>query len=152
MRYLVPLLAVAACQRERVPAPPPVANHPLHPFEVNCSTSNAPNLGRDARPMCWVPPAEFTMGTPVKADRPQDGPARRVRITRGFFIDQTEVPIEAFARFVDANPDVKCPRFEESGCTAGWDTDGSGLLGFKLEKWNAQLPATATYLIAARYC
>ncbi len=65
-----------------------------------CSTEAAPRPDRDPSPMCWVPPGEFMMGAPPERDGGDDGPQRRVRITRGFHIDQYEVTAAQFARFL----------------------------------------------------
>jgi formylglycine-generating enzyme required for sulfatase activity len=40
------------------------------------------------------------MGAPYEDDKPQDGKPRRVRITRGFYLDQYEVTVEQFAMFM----------------------------------------------------
>lgn len=92
------------------------------------------------------------MGTPVEADRPEDGPARRVRITRGFHIDQFEVTIEQFAAFVEAEPDVKCTGRRNRECTSGWTDPDTSVLAFVVTPEIARLPANATFPVAARYC
>ncbi|MET0790812.1 MAG: SUMF1/EgtB/PvdO family nonheme iron enzyme, partial [Polyangiaceae bacterium] len=47
--------------------------------------------------MVYVPPGSFEMGSD---DPPPQGPARSVQITRGFFLDQTEVTVQQYTRCV----------------------------------------------------
>jgi iron(II)-dependent oxidoreductase len=149
-------LVAAACDGRKGPPETPARPKPAPArpaFQEDCSNGAAPRPDRDHAPMCWVPPAEFTMGTPVEPDRPQDGPARRVRITSGFWLDQTEVTIEQFAKFLDANPDVKCNGVHaRPDCTSGWTDMEHSILGFNLTDANARLPAEATFVVAQRYC
>ena len=73
---------------------------------------------RDAKSIeqVWVPPGTFRMGTTaaeakailelgppafVRGELPSELPGHDVRITRGFWIDRTEVTDEAFQAFVD---------------------------------------------------
>ncbi|WP_406698016.1 formylglycine-generating enzyme family protein [Singulisphaera sp. Ch08] len=52
--------------------------------------------------MCWIPPAEFTMGTDSPLGWPDERPAHRVRIN-GFWIDEHEVTNAQFRRFIEAS-------------------------------------------------
>ena len=55
----------------------------------------------DAPPgMAWIPGGEFMMGTDDRAAAPHEKPAHRVRVD-GFWMDETEVTNEQFARFVE---------------------------------------------------
>jgi len=67
--------------------------------------------------MCWVPPGEFTMGARPEAAGADDLPERRVQITRGFHIDQYEVTVRQFARFL-VEVQNQCPDDPAGECAA----------------------------------
>src|ERR1044071_7963359 len=92
------VLAAAACRDSAPPRSAARDHGPDQGFQVRCDIGPAPRPDRDAAEMCRVPGGEFEMGGPIEADRPQDGPLRRVEITRGFWIDRYEVTHEQFAR------------------------------------------------------
>lgn len=55
--------------------------------------------------MVWIPPGQFLMGTPTtQSPRLPDEIPRHIRITRGFWIWQTEVTQAQFARVTRLNP------------------------------------------------
>jgi formylglycine-generating enzyme required for sulfatase activity len=59
----------------------------------------------DKRPMVWVAPGAFQMGSPdSESGRDADEPLHPVTVAKGFWIDATEVTYGAFQRFVLANP------------------------------------------------
>ena len=101
------LVAIAGCERAggRAQKPPPVPVEPapaLPPWTGPlCSTDVAPRPERDPSPMCWVPAATFMMGTPAEHAGPYDFLPRKVRISRGFYMDQYEVTVEQFVRFAN---------------------------------------------------
>lgn len=67
----------------------------------------------DRRPMVWVPPGVFEMGSPpTEAGRDEDEPRNSIRIERGFWLDASEVTNEAYRRFVLANPQWQKGRIE----------------------------------------
>jgi iron(II)-dependent oxidoreductase len=116
-------------------------------FEPRCGTEHVPKKDRDAAPMCWVPAGEFTMGTPVDPQTPNDGPARRVRISHDFYIDQYEVTNEQFARFLRAHGSSKC------GVNTCGDNDiFEGGAPFVIRKGMERLPADLTFQGAEAYC
>src|SRR4051794_18158520 len=97
LRWTAVGAVLAACKGNDA-SPAPIASsapvtHDTTRFTPTCDRSFAPRPERDASPMCNVPAGDFTMGTPVDPKRPQDGPARRVRISHDFAIDQYEVTI-----------------------------------------------------------
>ena len=58
---------------------------------------------KDGLKYVWIPPGTFQMGC-SPADSECDGdekPAHRVTISKGFWIGQTEVTVQAFSRFVN---------------------------------------------------
>jgi formylglycine-generating enzyme required for sulfatase activity len=59
--------------------------------------------GEEASPpgMIWIPGGEFTMGTDEELSYVPERPAHSVRVD-GFWIDETEVTNEQFAKFVEA--------------------------------------------------
>jgi sulfatase modifying factor 1 len=59
------------------------------------------------------------MGTPVDPDRPDDGPARRVRISHGFYIDEYEVTFAQFVRFLRDSGQNLCVK-GNNYCIAGY--------------------------------
>ncbi|MFT3768209.1 MAG: formylglycine-generating enzyme family protein [Minicystis sp.] len=51
--------------------------------------------------MVWIPPGECTIGSDAVDAREDERPAHRVRL-HGFWMDETEVTVGAFRRFVEA--------------------------------------------------
>ncbi|HMX62148.1 MAG TPA: SUMF1/EgtB/PvdO family nonheme iron enzyme, partial [Candidatus Sumerlaeota bacterium] len=51
--------------------------------------------------MVWIPAGEFTMGSNDEGARSDEQPTHRVQVD-GFFIDETEVTVEQFRKFVEA--------------------------------------------------
>jgi formylglycine-generating enzyme required for sulfatase activity len=121
-------------------------------FEPSCAASHAPRPARDPSPMCVVPPGEFVMGTPVEPDRPEDGPARRVRIDAAFYIDQYEVTNEQFAKFLRTSPPecTKANHFCLGGMGSRWLDVSSQPIAAK--PGMGRLPVQSTYAGAVAYC
>lgn len=118
-------IVLLGCSPDPKPSAPPTAHDAKASAAVtpgwngpDCSTNHAPHPERDPRPMCWVPPGEFTMGA---SDEKENQP-RRVRITNGFYIDQHEVTAEIFARFLNETKNV-CPEDAAGICM---DLTGGG--------------------------
>jgi formylglycine-generating enzyme required for sulfatase activity len=113
-RFVWVVVGVIACSKEPKPAPIERARDAAQVSATSgwtgpdCSAEHAPRPERDPRPMCWVPPGEFTMGAPDEVDDGDPSPPRRVRITKGFHIDQHEVTVEVFARFLNEMGN-RCP-------------------------------------------
>ena len=108
------MAAGGGCERERGEPAPPVTPEPMPvkpepepgpppaPWSgPQCGTEAAPRPERDGAPMCWVPPAEFMMGTAPEHAGLQDFSPRKVRVTRGFHMDQYEVTVEQFVKFAN---------------------------------------------------
>jgi sulfatase modifying factor 1 len=67
----------------------------------------------DKRPMVWVPPGAFQMGSPdSETGRDPDEALHPVTIAKGFWMDATEVTYGAFQRFVLANPSWQKSRID----------------------------------------
>lgn len=92
------------------------------------------------------------MGTPTEPNRPEDGPARRVRISRGFYIDQYETTLEQFARFLREGGDGMCNRTNRF-CLRGY-LDPVDVKSGRLEvaPGMARLPAMTGLRSAEAYC
>ena len=152
------LFALGACGiscSSRPPAAPELAatKMPTVAFEPQCDSAHAPKPERDAAPMCWVPAGEFTMGTPVEPERPEDGPARRVQISRGFYIDQYEVTNEQFVRFLRDSGRVL--RTTPSGSLVGsypTGPNGKSLVSFDVAPGMERMPVTFIFEAAQAYC
>ena len=69
----------------------------------------------DGLPYAWIPPGEFTLGCSPgdKECRDDEKPMAGVRITKGFWMGQTEVTVEAYRRFAKAMP-------QETTLNPGW--------------------------------
>ncbi len=59
---------------------------------------------RDGLEYTWIPPGEFVMGCVPGDDEcyPEERPAHAVKLTHGFWLGRTEVPVQAYERFVRA--------------------------------------------------
>lgn len=155
------LCLAGACSRAETAAPTHTDVRHRKPvgavarFTVACTIEAAPNRERDASPMCWVPPAAVTIGTPVEPEQREDGPAREVRISRGFYIDQYEVTLAQLSRFVIASGN-QCAGTRQGKCVD--DVKGSPIVAlapgsFLPEPGKAQRPAYGiAYEVARQYC
>lgn len=128
----------------------PVAKSVGPGFQPRCNSASAPRPDRDAAPMCWVPAGEFTMGTPVDPARPDDGPARRVRISRDFYIDQYEVTNAQFIRFLRDRQEV-CTNNNDF-CIGGHPAIRLTAGGLEVVPGLERLPATVSFAAADAYC
>ena len=117
---LAVVLALPACAREpgRPPASaasPTLASSPT----VSASAAGQTRLDDKGIQQVWVPAGSFQMGSTAEAIRalqamqppapgfvlgefPSEQPAHTVRLTKGYWIDKTEVTNRAFRAFVDA--------------------------------------------------
>ena len=81
--------------------PPPAKPPPPPPPPPTAKASEEPAV--EVQPfltdMARVPPGTFVMGTDKEGKG--DGPAHRVTITKAFYIDRTEVPVESYATCVE---------------------------------------------------
>lgn len=133
LRCLVLTVCLSACTAP--PAAPPTALPTALPTAP--PTPAAGQTRRDGRGVMqvWVPAGEFELGTHpeqaqallalpdlpgfVRAELPSEQPARRARLTRGYWIDQTEVTNAAFQVFV-AEQGYQTPAY--------WSPDGRAWL------------------------
>lgn len=132
---------------------PPPTGAGLFAFVARCDSVPAPRPDRDNAPMCLVPAGEFTMGTPVEPDRPEDGPARRVRISRDFYIDQYEVTNEQFVAFLRDSGRVL--RTNSAGYLVGSypiGPKGESQVSFDLGPGMERMPVTVMFAAAEAYC
>lgn len=94
---------------------------------------------RDGLTYAWIPAGIFTMGCSSPRCEPNEHPAHRVTISRGFWIGTTEVPVGAFKRYARATSNSMPPEATEFGNNPGWKND--------------RLPiANVTWAEAADYC
>jgi formylglycine-generating enzyme required for sulfatase activity len=150
-------VVLAACGEGK--ATKPTAGHPSpngsgsgSAFVAHCGTDLAPKRDLDPSPMCLVPAGEFTMGTPVEAEFPQDGPARRVRISKDFYIDQYEVTVGQFAKFLRSGP-KECTK-ENYYCFHGMVIDyiDTKTANFEVEAGKERFPVGVGLDGAEAYC
>ncbi|HEY2844654.1 MAG TPA: formylglycine-generating enzyme family protein [Bryobacteraceae bacterium] len=84
------------------------------PGAANAKAAPAPKLGdakvnaTDGLRYLWIPPGSLTAGcSPGDKDCFEDEtPARKITLTRGFWLSQTEVTQAAFQRVMEYNPSV----------------------------------------------
>lgn len=151
---VIVLLAGASCgDRATVPrgSRSPVAKSLEPGFQPRCDSANAPRRDRDPAPMCWVPAGEFTMGTPEDPARPDDGPARRVRISRDFYIDQYEVTNAQFVRFLRDSGQTLCTKRNDF-CVGRYESTRATSDGPAVVPGMETFPATITFAAAEAYC
>ncbi|MCC6862683.1 MAG: SUMF1/EgtB/PvdO family nonheme iron enzyme [Bryobacterales bacterium] len=114
---LVPVMALAgwwimSLAREGSPTEshPPITTVPkAEPQAAGAAKQRAPTVKTnpgDGQTYVWIPPGEFQMGcSPGDSECGGDEkPARKVKITRGFWLGQTEVTQAAYERVTGANP------------------------------------------------
>ena len=124
-----------------------------HTVDVHdCSTKHAPKPNRDAGPMCLVPASTFVMGTRVDEMSNIDGPARKVRISKPFYIDQFEVTNAQFSKFLRTSP-ARCGKSDRY-CLIGDEPDEIDVSSgdFPPREGMADLPAAVTVRGAEEYC
>ncbi|MBM3747584.1 MAG: hypothetical protein FJW34_17500, partial [Acidobacteria bacterium] len=106
---------------KRAPETPPA---PAKPAEVVLRAGTVRINPNDGQTYVWIPPGEFQMvcspGDQECSD--DEKPARRVRLTRGFWLGQTEVTVGAYKRYA-AKMGISLPSEPVLGSTKlnpGW--------------------------------
>ena len=98
------LVGAAGCQTTPVPPPhdPPPPPRPVPP-PARLVLDLGPSVGME---LVLLPAGTFTMGSaPDERDRePDEGPARRVTLTRPFYMGAREVTQKQYQTVMDANP------------------------------------------------
>jgi len=134
------LFAATACSDRPIDSggavPPSVL---LHPLAVEAPPASVRSLARwtapsDGRETVCIPPGTFLMGSPEhETRRGRDEPQHTVTIEQAFWIDVTEVTVEAYARFLADNPAWRRggldARFQDHGYLTHWPFDSSSAAG-----------------------
>jgi formylglycine-generating enzyme required for sulfatase activity len=111
---------------------PPITRHRL--IELRLRPSAAEQLSpdqirvnpKDGLEYVWIPEGAFEMGC-VPGDQdcyPEEKPAHRVNLSRGFWMGRTEVPVAAYEKFAAATNDGM-PEAPGSGAQPGYNDDWS---------------------------
>jgi formylglycine-generating enzyme required for sulfatase activity len=114
----------------------------------NATTGTEWSAPTDGRPMVWIPPGEFQMGSPAsESDREPDEKPHPVKMASGFWLDSSEVTYRAFQKFVLANPG-----WQKNNIDARWH-DGTYLADWKANTFppgKADAPVVNVNWYAAR--
>jgi len=140
-------VTVKAGEETRIDAP--LADLPPTPGMVKENPKDGLNYA-------WVPPGPFMMGCSpgeTKCD-PEEKPSHAVRITKGFWMGQIEVPVGAYKRF---SMDSHRPLPPEPNFNRGWSNDRMPMVKMTWSEARAyclwaggRLPTEAEWEYAAR--
>ena len=87
----------------------PVALLALSPGAAQLKTGAEKKSPKDGAAMVYVAPGEFTMGADDGFDN--EKPARKVKITKGYYLYKTEVTNAMYGKFLAANPKQAKPAY-----------------------------------------
>ena len=115
---------------------------------------------KDGLKYVWIPAAEFTMGCQGSdcADK-KEVPAHLVRLTKGFWIGQTEVTVGAYKKFAKATGQSLPaePDFRGRNLNPGWSQEDAPIIAISWDEakryceWaGGRLPTAAEWEYAAR--
>jgi formylglycine-generating enzyme required for sulfatase activity len=148
------LVLAASCRDPAATKTPPLATTPpAKHFEPECSSKHAPRPDQDNAPTCAVGAGEMMMGTPAEPDRPAGELPLHVRLSHDFRIDQFEVTLGQFARFLASSDQTICAR-KNGYCLGGYAlaTFDRKQATLHLLENVATLPANVTFPAADAYC
>jgi formylglycine-generating enzyme required for sulfatase activity len=135
--------------RPPIPGAPPVNGQPFNAGEVRVNPADGLNYR-------WIPPGAFQMGCSAGDSEcaGDERPARQVTISRGFWLGESEVTVEAYKRYASAKRLAMPPPTPLNG---GWRDDRQPAVNVTWNEADAycawtggRLPGEAEWELAAR--
>ena len=117
----------------------------LKPGPIAGQAWSVPLAADAALDMVWIPPGEFTMGSPgtEPGRRPDEGPQTRVTLTKGFWLGKTLVTVGQWKKIMGT--DVRGQLVKQINDDTPYDLYGKKQTLRDLMKWSRD-EAPATYL------